>query len=128
MSKTRRFIIVILVLAVAFAFLYPSIQWYFLTPKEDQAIAVGSREQIRDYSRRMAYITISDLKQKAAANDTTDLSGQKTYKDAIEAARKAYSTAKSHCQRPGMQRQYLLPFQVNAQCSMRLNRAIESAF
>jgi len=94
MSKFRRLLVVVAVLAVAFMFLFPSIQWYFLTPKEDQAIAVGSREQIREYSRRMTYLIITDLKQKATAKDTTDLSGQKTYKVAVESAQKAYSLAK----------------------------------
>ncbi len=94
MSKLRRLMIVIAVLAVAFMFLFPSIQWYFLTPKEDQAIAVGSREQIREYSRRMTYLIISDLKERAAAGDTTDLSNQKNYKVAIDSAKKAYSLAK----------------------------------
>jgi len=94
MSKTRRFLIVIAVLAVAFMFLFPSIQWYFLTPKEDQAIAVGSREQIREYARRMTYLVITDLKQKANEKDASDLSGQKTYRLAIESAKNAYSLAK----------------------------------
>ncbi|GAB6276093.1 MAG: protein translocase subunit SecD [Rectinema sp.] len=94
MSKFRRLLIVIAVLAVAFMFLFPSIQWYFLTPKEDQAIAVGSREQIREYSRRMTYLIITDLKQKAVAKDATDLSGQKAYKVSVESAKKAYSLAK----------------------------------
>ncbi|HQJ21810.1 MAG TPA: protein translocase subunit SecD [Rectinema sp.] len=94
MSKLRRLMIVIAVLAVAFMFLFPSIQWYFLTPKEDQAIAVGSREQIREYSRRMTYLIISDLKQRAATGDTTDLSNQKNYKVAIDSAKRAYSLAK----------------------------------
>jgi len=94
MSKIRRLLIVIAVLAVAFMFLFPSIQWYFLTPKEDQAIAVGSREQIREYSRQMTYLIISDLKQKASANDAADLSGQKNYKIAIDSAKKAYSQLK----------------------------------
>jgi len=94
MSKFRRLLIVIAVLAVAFMFLFPSIQWYFLTPKEDQAIAVGSREQIREYSRRMTYLIITDIKQKAVAKDPADLSGQKTYKVAVDSAKKAYSLAK----------------------------------
>ncbi|HPW46418.1 MAG TPA: protein translocase subunit SecD [Rectinema sp.] len=94
MSKLRRLMIVIAVIALAFMFLFPSIQWYFLTPKEDQAIAVGSREQIREYSRRMTYLIISDLKERAAAGDTTDLSNQKNYKVAIDSAKKAYSLAK----------------------------------
>ncbi len=94
MSKFRRLLIVVAVLAVAFMFLFPTIQWYFLTPKEDQAIAVGSREQIREYSRRMTYLIITDLKQKANEKNTVDLLGQKTYKVAIESAKKAYSLTK----------------------------------
>jgi preprotein translocase subunit SecD len=94
MSKSRRLLVVIAVLAVAFMFLFPSIQWYFLTPKEDQAIAVGSREQIREFSRRQTYLIIADLKQKAVAKDTTDLSGKKMYSVAIDSAKKAYALAK----------------------------------
>lgn len=95
MSKTRRLITVIVVLAIAFAFLFPTIQWYMLTPKEDQAIAVGSREQIRDFSRRMAYSILMDIKNKALAGDTTDLSNQsKDMALVVSVAKKAYSDAK----------------------------------
>ena len=91
MSKIRRLIIVVLVLAVSFMFLFPTIRWYFLTPKEDQAIAVGSREQIRDYSRRMAYSVLIDIKAKALAADTTDLSSK--YDIVTNVAKKAYASA-----------------------------------
>jgi preprotein translocase subunit SecD len=91
MSKTRRLLIVIAVLAVSFAFLFPTIQWYFLTPKEDQANAVGSREQIREYSRRMAYSVLTDIKAKAVANDKTDLASK--YDVVVGVAKKAYKTA-----------------------------------
>lgn len=95
MSKTRRLITVIVVLAIAFAFLFPTIQWYVLTPKEDQAIAVGSREQIRDFSRRMAYSVLIDIKNKALAGDSTDLSNQsKDLALVVSVAKKAYSDAK----------------------------------
>ncbi|MEN6363466.1 MAG: protein translocase subunit SecD [Rectinema sp.] len=93
MSKTRRLILVIAVLAVAFAFIFPTIQWYFLTPKEDQALAVGSREQIRDYSRRMAYSDLAALKAKAGAADASDIS--RDYPIAVEVASKAYKVSKS---------------------------------
>jgi len=102
MSKIRRLIIVLAVFAVSFAFIFPTIQWYFLTPKEDQAIAVGSREQIRDFSRRMAYSALTDIKAKALAGDTADLSqkydvvtlvAKKAYKDARRALPKAWSAA-----------------------------------
>ncbi|HWP67670.1 MAG TPA: protein translocase subunit SecD [Rectinemataceae bacterium] len=92
MSKIRRLIIVIVVLAVSFAFLFPTIQWYFLTPKEDQAIAVGSREQIRDYSRRMAYSVLIDIKAKALAADPTDLSSK--YDIVTNVAKKAYASSR----------------------------------
>ena len=92
MSKIRRLIIVILVIAVAFAFLFPTIHWYFLTPKEDQAVAVGARDQIRDFSRRMAYAALTDIKAKALAGDASDLSRQ--YDLVVQVAKKAYRDRK----------------------------------
>ncbi|HRZ65140.1 MAG TPA: protein translocase subunit SecD, partial [Spirochaetia bacterium] len=89
MSKIRRLIIVLVVIGIALAFLWPSISWYFFTPKEDQAIAVGSREQIREYSRRMASKDIAELKAQAAAGDEKPLDAARL--DAvIESARAAY--------------------------------------
>lgn len=61
MNKTKRFIIVLAVLGIAFAFLLPSVKWYALTPKEDQALALGSREQIREYAWRMARADLSEI-------------------------------------------------------------------
>jgi preprotein translocase subunit SecD len=88
MSKIRRLIIVLAVFAVSFAFLFPTIKWYALTPKEDQATAVGSREQIRDFSRRMAYSALSDIKAAALAGDTADLAAK--YDIVAGVARNAY--------------------------------------
>ncbi len=89
MSKIRRLVIVLAVIGVAFAFLWPSVSWYFFTPKEDQAIAVGSREQIREYSRRMASKDIAELKAAAAAGDESALDPERL--DAvIEASRASY--------------------------------------
>lgn len=92
MNKTRRLIVVLAVFVIALAFLFPTIQWYFLTPKEDQATAVGSREQIRDYSRRMAYSALADIKAKALAGDSADLSKQ--YDVVSFVAQKAYRASK----------------------------------
>jgi preprotein translocase subunit SecD len=89
MSKTRRFIIVLVVLGIASAFLYPSLKWYFWTPKEDQALAVVSREQIREYSRKMALADIADLKKAAAANDETAVNASK-FAFAIKGATQGY--------------------------------------
>lgn len=60
MSKRSRLVLILVVIAVCFAFLWPSIKWYYVTPKEDQALALGSREKIKDYARNMA---VADLKQ-----------------------------------------------------------------
>ena len=54
MNKRYRFFILLAVLGVCFLFLWPSIRWYFLTPKEQQASALESRQQIRTYSSQAA--------------------------------------------------------------------------
>ena len=89
MSKTKRFIIVLAVLAVAFAFLFPSLKWYLWTPKEDQALALVTREQIREYSRRMALADIDELKKLVVAGDSKPLSGG-NYAFPIQAAAQGY--------------------------------------
>lgn len=61
MSKRYRFFIVLATIAVGFAFLSPTLRWYFLVPKEDQALALGSREQIKTYSTRKAQSELKDL-------------------------------------------------------------------
>lgn len=64
MSKRYRFFIVLATVAVCLAFLSPTLRWYFMVPKEDQALALGSREQIKTYSNRKAQ---ADLKELVAA-------------------------------------------------------------
>jgi preprotein translocase subunit SecD len=73
MNKTKRFIIVLAVLAAAFAFLFPSIQWYYLTPKEDQALALGSREQIREYAWRVARADLVAIESLVRENNQAAL-------------------------------------------------------
>ncbi len=92
MNKTKRFLIVLAVLAVAFAFLFPSVQWYYLTPKEDQALALGSREQIRDYAWRMARTDYAEIEKLALAKDENPL--QSKYAYAITLSKKAYKALK----------------------------------
>lgn len=93
MSKLRRFILVLAVLGVAFAFLFPSLKWYLWTPKEDQALAVVTREQIREYSRKMALGDISELKKLAMAGDTKPITA-KDYAFALKAATKVYKDSR----------------------------------
>jgi len=54
MRKRYRFAIIMVVLAVCFVFLWPSLSWHFLTPMDQQARALQSREQIRDNARQNA--------------------------------------------------------------------------
>jgi preprotein translocase subunit SecD len=93
MSKLQRLLIVLAVVAVSFAFLWPTVSWYWLTPKADKALAVGSREQIREYARSMAITDLNALKSSAAASDETKLDVQKFAVD-IKAATSAYKTAR----------------------------------
>lgn len=88
MNKTKRFIIVLVVLAVALAFLFPSLQWYAMTPKEDQALALGSREQIREYAWRMARADLAEIERLVAASDAEALPDR--FDPLVKRARKIY--------------------------------------
>ncbi len=70
MSKRSRLVLILVVLATCFAFLWPSVKWYFVTPKEDQALALGSREKIKDYARNMAVADLKALMADARAEKT----------------------------------------------------------
>ena len=61
MNKRTRFVILIGVLAICFAFLWPSVSWYLGTPKDVQTLALGSLEQIRDYSESKANEDVRNL-------------------------------------------------------------------
>ena len=89
MSKRYRLIIVLLVIALCFVFLFPSIQWYFWVPKLDQTRALGSREQIKAYSSQTAQADLENLISlgRSGGDIPEDLSflvpkAKKIYKDA----------------------------------------------
>ena len=65
MNKRSRFLILLIVFGVCFAFLWPTIRWYVLVKPEQQALALGSREQIKDYATRMASTQVKTLKDLA---------------------------------------------------------------
>ncbi|MCL2879467.1 MAG: protein translocase subunit SecD [Treponema sp.] len=54
MSKLYRLIITLVSLGVCFIFIWPSVRWYFLTPKDQQVKALQSREQIKVYASQTA--------------------------------------------------------------------------
>lgn len=91
MNKRSRFLLILVVLGVCFAFLWPSISWYTRTPKELQNLALGSLEKIKDYSNVQASADVKELKALARSNPAATLPEQfawlekaaaKNYKDA----------------------------------------------
>jgi preprotein translocase subunit SecD len=68
MSKRYRFIIVLVTMAICFVFLYPSIRWYFLVPKDKQSEAMQSREQIKIETSRKAQADLQRLINFAQSN------------------------------------------------------------
>ena len=60
MSKRYRFFIILVVLAICFLFLLPSLRWYFFVPKDKQALALETRQQVRTYASEAAQ---SDLRK-----------------------------------------------------------------
>ena len=73
MNKRSRFALIIVVLAVCFAFLWPTVKWYFLTSREEQTLALGSRERIRDYSHGMAASDVRFLMEEARSSSAEAL-------------------------------------------------------
>ncbi|MDR2029842.1 MAG: protein translocase subunit SecD [Treponema sp.] len=61
MSKRYRFFIVLATVVVCFIFLYPTMRWYFMIPKEDQTLALGAREQIKIYASQTAQADLQEL-------------------------------------------------------------------
>ena len=92
MSKRYRFFIVLATVAVCFTFLYPTIRWYFMVPKEQQALALGSREQIKTYSTRKAQADLKELKEFARTQGGAAIPEKFAF--LIAAAKSNYKVAK----------------------------------
>ena len=90
MTKRFRFFIVLLVLAVAGMFLYPTFEWYFITPKSTIDLASGSKEQIRLYSLSEAGRVFDELKALQGSSDAVP----EKYNFLIDAAKKNYKLEK----------------------------------
>lgn len=98
MSKRSRLVLILVVLAVCFAFLWPSVKWYFVTPKEDQALALGSREKIKDYARNMAVSDLKALMDDARAEKTDAVDAR--YNVLLKEAAKTYKALKQPVPQP----------------------------
>jgi preprotein translocase subunit SecD len=69
MNKRYRLFIILVVLAVCFLFLLPTLRWYFFTPKDQQALALESRNQIRVYASQTAQADLQRLLEAARTGD-----------------------------------------------------------
>lgn len=97
MSKRSRFIIILAVLAVCFWFLWPSISWYCLTPKDEQSLALGSLEKIKDYTTVRAQEDLNSLVALAEEDEAAVLGPSYDYllkaaKENFKAEAKAYKS------------------------------------
>ena len=106
MSKRYRLVIVLVVTALCFVFLFPSIRWYFWVPKLDQNRALGSREQIKNYASQTAQADLQNLIDLGRAGG--DLPPELSFLTAK--ARKIYRDAKQPVPSPMDARAVLMAF------------------
>ncbi len=88
MSKRGRLVLILAVLAVCFLFLWPTLQWYANTPKDQQALALSSLENIKDYSSHKASSDVKAMKAAVKADRSTPLAEDQKWLE--KAARKNY--------------------------------------
>ena len=88
MSKRGRLLLILAVLVLCFVFLWPSISWYALTPKEVQAMALSSLEKIKDYSIYTANEEVNTL--FTLARKDASLPVEEKYDYLVKVAKKNY--------------------------------------
>ena len=108
MSKKSRLAIILTVLALCFWFLWPSLSWYVRTPKDAQALALGSLEKIKDYSSSSALKDVEALKAQAKENPDALLTADQKW--LLKAARKNYKAMGKSAPSPMTLRDALLSF------------------
>ena len=98
MNKKSRFALILVVLAVCFAFLWPTISWYYRTPKEDQALALRSLEGIKDYSEAQAGTDFNALVELLKKDPSAELGEDLAW--LAEAAKANYKEQKADVPSP----------------------------
>jgi len=68
MSKRFRLLLIVVLLGIAFAFLYPSLQWYFLLSPQVKELALSSRQQIKLHAERQAREALAELQAAPLAD------------------------------------------------------------
>ena len=79
MNKRTRLVVLLVVLALCFVFLWPSISWYARTPKEMQQLALGSTENIKTYAELMAAEDVREIKALLAEDSSALLPEDKAW-------------------------------------------------
>lgn len=69
MSKRLRLFIILGLVAFAVYAFYPTVQWYFFVPQDQQILAQSSRVEIRDWAQGQARRALTELRTAAAAGD-----------------------------------------------------------
>ena len=90
MKKRYRLLLTFVLMAVAFYFLWPSLNWYFLIPQADKEIAESSRNQIKVYAQEKADEIVREL---VAMNADDPLPAK--YDFLISEAQARYASAKT---------------------------------
>jgi preprotein translocase subunit SecD len=80
-----------LTIAVCAIFLAPTVRWYFFVPPQDKIIALGSREQIKNYASRKAATDLNHVIE--AARNGADMPGGLNF--LLKEAKKIHRLAKS---------------------------------
>ncbi len=96
-----------------FNVLWPTIGWYANTPKEVQALALGSLEKIKDYSNAMAVSDVKELKATQKADSTAVLPKEFAYIE--KEAKKNYKSMGKKVSSPMTIREALLAFSSEAE-------------
>ena len=92
MSKRGRLFLILAVLVLCFVFLWPSISWYALTPKEVQAMALSSLEKIKDYSIYTANTEVANILSIAREDRSAPV--DEKYEYLVKIAKKNYKEDK----------------------------------
>ena len=92
MSKRSRFFVILLVLVIAGFFLYPTLNWYFMVQQDKKEIALGSKEQIRNYAMSKAIKELEKLNEMARADKNNEV--PKEYQFLVKKAKANYKTMK----------------------------------
>lgn len=85
MRKRARFVLILIVLGLCFVFLYPTLRWYFWTDSSEKALALASREKIRDHAETMARKDVDNIVSLILSNPDDEVDPK--YKAVVEEAK-----------------------------------------